>query len=576
MSCSIVIKEDTKEDEQFNGIKKLLKDKNLNPNNQKDLKYLLSLTMRTDIQMFNFEYLLRYLIQYFNDKNESLFYENFFHSCELGKIGNIKILLENGLNVNYQNDLGETPLHIAIAKNDIELIKLLIDYEPDTSLSTDKDALTALNYAEIRGNKKIIKMIKDLDEKNRKKLIKSEIIDYINRDMNNINNNLSSENISNLVNKDSNIEEIQNYNGERMSVITEEEQNNSNSVKKSEIKNVNNCNNKIINKNDNLITKKILNLSDYNEGISPRNTIKVINYYNNINNINNINCNHNCNNKFENSHKIFFTEENTSDIKMPKYLATEIKYCMSPLKRKDELTNYYNSSINPSYVQSLTTTHTLNKEQIESPLLKNKTAKSIDRKAEIYKFILEINLPKNYAEHLIDNGFDDLEMLITQAKNSVALSDQNLKDIGINLPGDRAKILIHLEELAGNYPFLLDREKIYSNKIEEKENNSLYEFLSSINLDEYIKTFIEKGYYNAELLYIQMISKHPITEDILKNDFDISKIGHNKRIMLNLLTCSEYYIKKLKNKNSNNKDINLIQYEGSHFRNSCDSACVII
>jgi hypothetical protein len=422
-------------------------------------------------------------------------------------------------------------------------------------------------------------MIKDLDEKNRKKLIKSEIIDYINRDMNNINNNLSSENISNLVNIDSNFEEIQNYNGERMSVIIEEEQNNSNSMKKSESKNVNNCNSNIINKNDNTITKKILNLSDYNEGISPRNTIKVINYYNNINNINiinNINTHHNLNNKFKNSHKIFFNEENTSDAKMSKYLSSELKYCTSPLKRRDEIVNYYNSSINPSCVQSLTTTHTLNKEQTESPLLKYKTTISIDRKAEIYKFILEINLPKNYAKHLIDNGFDDLEILITQAKNCVALSYQNLKDIGISLPGDRAKILIHLEELAGNYPFLLDREKIYSNKIEEKENNSLYEFLSSINLDEYIKTFIEKGYYNAELLYIQMISKHPITEDILKNDFDISKIGHNKRIMLNLLTCSEYYIKKLKNKNSNNKDINLIQYEGSHFRNSCDSACVII
>ena len=579
MSSSIVIKEDSKEDEQFNGIKKLLNDKNLNPYNPKDLKYLLSLTMRTDIEMYNFEYLLRYLMKYFNDKNESLFYENFFHSCELGKKSNIKILLENGLNVNYQNDLGETPLHIAIAKNDIELIKILIEYEPDTSLSTDKDGFTAVNYAEILGNKKIIKMVKDLDEKNRKKLIKSEIIDYINRDMNNINNNLSSENISNLVNKDSNFEEIQNYNGERMSVIIEEEQNNSNSMKKSEIKNVNNCNNKIINKNDNTITKKILNLSDYNEGLSPRNTIKVINYYSNINNIkniNNINSQHNLNNKFENSHKIFFTEENTSDVKMPKYLSTELKFCMSPLKRKDELANYYNSSINPSCVQSLTTTHTLNKEQIESPLLQYKTAKSIDRKAEIYKFILEINLPKNYAEHLIDNGFDDLEMLITQAKNGVALSNQNLKDIGISLPGDRAKILIHLEELAGNYPFLLDRAKIYSSKIEEKENSSLYEFLSSINLDEYIKTFIDRGYYNAELLYIQMISKNPITEDILKNDFGISKIGHNKRIMLNLLTCSEYYIKKLKNRNSNNKEINLIKIEGSHFRNSCDSACVII
>jgi hypothetical protein len=282
-------------------------------------------------------------MKYFNDKNESLFYENFFHSCELGKISNIKILLENGLNVNYQNDLGETPLHIAISKNDIELIKILIDYEPDTSLSTDKEAYTALNYALIRGNKKIIKMIKDLDEKNRKKLIKSEIIDYINRDMNNINNNLSSENISNLVNIDSNFEEIQNYNGERMSVIIEEEQNNSNSMKKSESKNVNNCNSNIINKNDNTITKKILNLSDYNEGISPRNTIKVINYYNNINNINiinNINTHHNLNNKFKNSHKIFFNEENTSDAKMSKNLSSELKYCTSPLKRRDEIVNY--------------------------------------------------------------------------------------------------------------------------------------------------------------------------------------------------------------------------------------------
>ena len=60
MSSSIVIKEDSKEDEQFHGIKKLLSDKNLNPYNPKDLKYLLSLTMRTDIEMINFEYLLKF------------------------------------------------------------------------------------------------------------------------------------------------------------------------------------------------------------------------------------------------------------------------------------------------------------------------------------------------------------------------------------------------------------------------------------------------------------------------------------------------------------------------------------
>ena len=573
MSSSI-IKNDEKENEQFKTIKKLLKDKNLNPKKANDLKYLLSLTMRTEIKKFNFENLLLYLMKYFNDKNKTIFYEYFFHSCELGKYANIKILLENGLNVNCQNDLGETPLHIAIAKNDVELIKLLIEYEPDTSLTTEKDDFTALNYAEISGNKKIIKIITELDEKNKKKLIKSEIIDYINRDMNDI-NNIPIDNISNFVNKNSNFEEIQNYNGERMSIVTEEEQNqNTILTNNSKITNEKNNSKKInkINKNDNIITltKKILNNSDYSEGNSPKNTIKVINYYNNINNINIINNinNHNHYKINENNFRRFYTEENTSDIK---------RYYTSPLKRKDELVNYYyNRSINPSCVQSLTTSHTCNKEQMESPLLRYKTVKSIDRKVELYNFILEINLPKNYAELLIDNGFDDLEMLISQAKNSVALSYQNLKDIGISLPGDRAKILIHLEELAGNFPFSLDKDKLYSNKNEEKINNSLYIFLSSINLDEYMKIFIENGYYNAELLYIQMISKNPITEDILKNDFGISKLGHNKRIMLNLMTCSENYIKKLKNKINNNKDFNSIETEGSPYLNSCDSTCIII
>ena len=577
MSSSI-IKNDEKENEQFKTIKKLLKDKNLNPKKANDLKYLLSLTMRTEIKKFNFENLLLYLMKYFNDKNKTIFYEYFFHSCELGKYANIKILLENGLNVNCQNDLGETPLHIAIAKNDVELIKLLIEYEPDTSLTTEKDDFTALNYAEISGNKKIIKIITELDEKNKKKLIKSEIIDYINRDMNDI-NNIPIDNISNFVNKNSNFEEIQNYNGEKMSIVVEEEQNqNTILTNDSKIKNEkNNC--KKINKNDNIITltKKILNNSDYSEGISPKNTIKVINYYNNINNINIINNINNHYNINENNLRRFYTEENSSDKKRSKRFASDLKNYASPLKRKDELINYYyNRSTNPSCVQSLTTSHTCNKEQIESPLLRYKTVKSIDRKVELYNFILEINLPKNYAELLIDNGFDDLEMLISQAKNSVALSYQNLKDIGISLPGDRAKILFHLEELAGNFPFSLDKDKIYSNKNEEKINNSLYIFLSSINLDEYMKTFIENGYYNAELLYIQMISKNPITEDILKNDFGISKLGHNKRIMLNLMTCSETYIKKLKNKINNNKDFNSIETEGSPYLNSCDSTCVII
>ena len=97
------------------------------------------------------------------------------------------------------NDLGETPLYIAILKSNIELIKLLIKYEPSTNITTEKDGYTAMNYAEISGNKKIIQLIDDLNENN-KKIIHSEIIDCINKDMNYL-NSIDIENISSSKNK---------------------------------------------------------------------------------------------------------------------------------------------------------------------------------------------------------------------------------------------------------------------------------------------------------------------------------------------------------------------------------------
>ena len=193
---------------------------------------------------------------------------------------------------------------------------------------------------------------------------------------------------------------------------------------------------------------------------------------------------------------------------------------------------------------------------------------------ELSNFISEINLPKNYVNILFENGFDNLEILINQTKNGVALSEQNLKDIGINLNGDRAKILIHLEELAGKYPFLLEKNIIYSNTIEENKNNSLYKFLASIDLEGYIHLFYDKGYYNAELLYIQMITKNPITEEILKNEFGIDKIGYVKRIMLNLITCSQNYIKRLQNRNTDNNYYKSIVFDSNPYMKACE-ACLI-
>ena len=100
-----------------------------------------------------------------------------------------------------------------------------------------------------------------------------------------------------------------------------------------------------------------------------------------------------------------------------KQISTEKQLFISSLKRKEEnLINYNNRlSVNPSYVQSLTTCHTLNKDHFElnSPMAYNKIIKPKNKKEDIFKFIQEINLPKEYANNLIDNGFEVLDVLIS-------------------------------------------------------------------------------------------------------------------------------------------------------------------
>ena len=534
--------EDSTDTEQKSSIKKLLKDKNLNPKHSKDLKYLLSLSLlpKNKNYKFNFNYLISLLLKYKKTKNEKIFYDFFFQSCELGKINNVKILLEHNFDVNRQNELGETPLHIAIAKNDEELVKLIIQYEPKTDLVTNKDNFSVINYAEICGNKTIIKIVNELNQKNTKNKIKSEVVDFIQKDL--LNMNVNELNNLSYISKNKNLDEIQNYNGEAISVIKDEDSSN-NIISDNLSKNITNKYRKD-DKNYNYSTT-IINDSEFYDDVNPKNVIKST-IYNNQENI-----------------KLKEAPQNIN--------LNEIKYFPSPSKKKE-----CTSSIKSSYLQSLKTSHTLSKEHELSPIYKNKNriSKFLDKKRELYKFISEINLPKKFAEILLENGFDDLKVLINQMKLGLALSYQNLKDIGIGNPGDRAKILIHLEEISDNFEFILEQDIIYSNKIPEENNGSLYLFLKKINLEEYFQIFIENGYNNAELLYIQMASKNPITENILRDDLGINKIGHLQRLLISLNEESKRYIKNLEKGSVNNKKKFSIIYEENPYLKSCE-ACII-
>ena len=520
MSGHNSFKDPEKEKNQYNNIKSLLKEKNLNPKKINDLEYLFSLTINPEYKSTNFENLIIFLIKNINAENEPIFYKFFFQSCELGKLQNVKILLENGMDVNRQNELGETPLHIAISQNNVDLVKLLIKYEPDTNIPRYKDKLTVINYADICENEIIIQMIKNYNEINKRKLIKNEIF-------NNINDNSNKDNSSFINGTITNFDQIQNYNGEKISIATDEDM--SNSILAKQL-NKNMPTSNFVNYSDSkyINTQTIINESDYCEENSPNNKNylrgnsneknRILLHYENINNFNRKNL---------------------------RQMTSETKFISSSLKRRNDNTS---TSIRPSYIQSLTTCHTINKDhniESTSPLIHQhmslKPIKPMDKKEKLYTFIKEINLPKEYADNLIENGFDVLDVLISQTKKGTALSYDNLRDIGVKLPGERAKILVHLEEISGNFDFSVESEKIYTEKKIDYINSSLYKFLCLINCEKFIHKFIENGYYNAELLFMQMASKQPLNEDLLVKEFGLNK-NVAKKIICNLIDGTNKYI----------------------------------
>ena len=70
-----------------------------------------------------------------NEKN----YKELFFECESGNLENIKILLENGLDINKldiypsEPDLIVTPLFIAAFEGHLEIVKLLIQNNADVN-----------------------------------------------------------------------------------------------------------------------------------------------------------------------------------------------------------------------------------------------------------------------------------------------------------------------------------------------------------------------------------------------------------------------------------------------------------
>ena len=167
----------------------------------------------------------------------------------------------------------------------------------------------------------------------------------------------------------------------------------------------------------------------------------------------------------------------------------------------------------------------------------------------LFKFLAEIRMEK-YYDIMNSNGFDDINLLISQTKSGNGIKDKQLKEAGINIPGDRAKILIKIQEKAGDFIFPIPKEVYYVCQNENIKNdpniNKLNEWLKSLKIENYLENFVNNGYHSIELMLLQIESKNPLTDEILKDEIGITKIGHRSRIINKLLEEGKSLRNKLK------------------------------
>lgn len=86
-------------------------------------------------------------------------YEGFFSAIEMDSFNEIKQFVEFGIDINYQYDGSKTPLMIAAMMGSGRSLSTLLEMGADVEIKS-AEGKTALDYAEINGDKYIIMMLK--------------------------------------------------------------------------------------------------------------------------------------------------------------------------------------------------------------------------------------------------------------------------------------------------------------------------------------------------------------------------------------------------------------------------------
>jgi hypothetical protein len=189
-----------------------------------------------------------------------------------------------------------------------------------------------------------------------------------------------------------------------------------------------------------------------------------------------------------------------------------------------------------------------------------KEQKEKKEKDNLFTFLKKIGM-EEYNNLLINEGFDDINLIISQMKTGLPITDDALREIGIEKPGDRAKILIRVQEVSKMFDFKFPFEAVYYKNVKQFDSlkydfhvKAMQNWLKKLQLQNYLKNFYDNGYYSPELIFIQKASKFPINETILERDLKIENANDRKLIMNSISSNSKSYAAELQKKSTKNKN----------------------
>ena len=501
----------------------------------------------------------------------------------------VKYLIENGSNIQSKDIKNNSILHTAVMGGDLNIIQLILEKNPNMNI-TNNNKETPLNIAKKMKRKDLYNYLKNYVEKNCNKkyknniefnnLIKNENIFKGKKHENknkSILNNISMNNCS-LDTK--NETDSQSFNIYKKKIITKET--NVFAVKKIR-------SNKTINLNisfnhNNTPSKK--NSYNFTNKLSPmfkarliyrKTTPKVIEKqctliefendsetydYNPESKrkyfspkINKINSNKSFfNNKYESLNDKIDEEKHITD----RIYKDKIKY----KKNNNAPISLHIGSYSPKHKIREVKKTVIHKSPFYS--FRNEEEENDICVQKLLQFLKEIGM-QNYGNLFISEGFDDISLIIKQMKEGYPILDGTLKEIGIIQPGDRAKILIRLQEVSNGFNFDFPFEQVYF-----KNNGSILKWLEKEGLSRYNKNFLDAGYQSLELLLVQMVSKFKIDDSILKNDLFIFSDKARSKIIASLETNSLKYMNELSKKK------NVQRSYSKMVKDDSESICIII